>query len=153
MRSIDLAKHLVLVGVLFLGALALSNWIQIYAANYYIGNQQMSLVEQRVKELEGTSVIENLVGSDSIVGSVSDEITQEEIKSGYIVGLSVAWIPWFVLGLIISPIAATYVVLVVVTALSYDPVWFNPLIFIFAFMLGVFLKRRKIIDGQPSINE
>jgi len=123
--------------VLFLAALALSNWMQIYSTNYYIGVLQKSLIE-KIVEQEGASEMEKLIEN------VSDQITQDDIKRGYIIGLLVAWIPWFVLGLVLIPSVTTYIVLVAVSAISYDPVWFNPIIFILAFILGVFIKRRKL---------
>lgn len=136
MPVIEVFKQFVLVLVLFLAALSLSNWIQIYSTNYYIGSLQKSLVEKSVEQ-DGPSEMEN------IIENISNQITQEDIKRGYIIGLLVAWIPWFVLGLVLVPSSVTYIVLVVVSAISYDPVWFNPAIFILAFISGVYLKRRK----------
>lgn len=137
MPVIEIFKKIALALVLFLAALSLSNWIQIYSTNHYVGNLQKSLIEKSVEQ-EGVSEMEN------IIENVSDQITQEDIKKGYIIGLIVAWVPWFVLGLIFIPSTATYVVLIVVSAISYDPVWFNPVIFILAFISGVFFKRRKL---------
>ena len=136
MPVIGRLKNIALALVLFLAALSLSNWIQIYSTNYYIGNLQKSLIEKGVEQ-EGASEMEN------IIENVSDQITKEDVKRGYIIGLLVAWVPWFVLGLVLIPSAVTCIVLVVVSAISYDPVWFNPLVFIVAFVLGVFFKRRK----------
>ncbi len=92
MRAIEVFKEFVLAVVLLLSALSLSNWIQIHSTNYYIGNLQISLIEKSV-ELKGASEMEN------IIENASEQITQKDIKKGYMIGLLLAWVPWFVLGL------------------------------------------------------
>jgi hypothetical protein len=113
--------------------LMVSNWLQISVANEYIGAKQKQVIESSILE-QGINNIEK------ITREAPKKITQEQVKIGFTYGLLISWIPWFLLGRYMIGNLGLYSFTVVISLIAYDPLWFNPIIFILSFYLGHRIK-------------
>jgi len=119
-----------MIGVaLTLLVLFVSNLIQISVANQYIGFKQKQVIDSSIS-IEG---IENI---ETIVKESSNRITQEQVNMGFSYGLLISWLPWFFLGRYIRGNLGLYGFVVLISLITYDPLWFNPIVFILSFYVG-----------------
>lgn len=124
--------------LLILMVLILSNLMQIFIANQYIGHLQK-------QEIDSSIIEKGIDNIESIVKDAPSRITQEQLERGFLYGMFISWIPWFLLGRYIYCNVGIYCFVVLISLVTYEPVWFTPIIFVLSFYLGTLTKK-----GQSS---